>query len=53
MINEILMTPDMSELWASKGVDFIPNTAEQFAAKVREDYENVGRLIKAAGIKAE
>ena len=53
MINEILMTPEMRELWASKGVDFIPNTAEQFAAKVREDYENVGRLIKAAGIKAE
>ena len=53
MINEILMTPEMRELWASKGVDFIPTTAEQFAAKVREDYENVGRLIKAAGIKAE
>jgi len=53
MINEILMTPEMRELWASKGVDFIPNTAEQFAVKVREDYENVGRLIKAAGIKAE
>ena len=53
MINEILVTPEMRELWASKGVDFIPNTAEQFAAKVREDYENVGRLIKAAGIKAE
>ena len=53
MINEILMTPEMRELWASKGVDFIPNTAEQFAAKVREDYENVGRLIKAAGIKDE
>ena len=53
MINEILMTPEMRELWASKGVDFIPNTAEQFAVKVREDYENGGRLIKAAGIKAE
>ena len=53
MVNEILQTPDMRELWASKGVDFIPNTQEQFAAKVRDDYENTGRLIKAAGIKAE
>ena len=53
MVNEILGTPELRELWASKGVDFIPNTPEQFAAKVREDYENTGRLIKAAGIKAE
>jgi tripartite-type tricarboxylate transporter receptor subunit TctC len=53
MVNEILATPELRDLWASKGVDFIPNTPEQFAAKVREDYENTGRLIKAAGIKAE
>ena len=53
MVNEILQTPEMRELWASKGVDFVPNTVEQFAARVRDDYENTGRLIKAAGIKAE
>jgi tripartite-type tricarboxylate transporter receptor subunit TctC len=53
LVNDILVTPEMRELWASKGVDFMPNTPEQFAAKVREDYDNVGRLIKAAGIKPE
>ncbi len=53
MANEILQTAEMRELWASKGVDFIPNTPEQFAARVRDDYENTGRLIKVAGIKAE
>ena len=53
MVNEILQTPEMRELWASKGVDFVPNTVEQFAARVRDDYENTGKLIKAAGIKAE
>ena len=53
MINEILAAPELRELWTSKGVDFIPNTPEQFAARVREDYDNVGRIIKAAGIKAE
>ena len=53
MVNEILQTPEMRELWASKGVDFVPNTVEQFTARVRDDYENTGRLIKAAGIKAE
>jgi tripartite-type tricarboxylate transporter receptor subunit TctC len=53
MVNEILQTPEMRDLWASKGVDFVPNTAEQFTARVRDDYENTGRLLKAAGIKAE
>ncbi|NBR27896.1 MAG: tripartite tricarboxylate transporter substrate binding protein [Betaproteobacteria bacterium] len=53
MVNEILQTPEMRELWASKGVDFVPNTVEQFAARVRDDYENTGKLIKAAGIRAE
>ena len=53
MVNDILQTPEMRELWASKGVDFVPNTVEQFAARVRDDYENTGKLIKAAGIKAE
>ena len=53
MVNDILQTPEMRELWASKGVDFVPNTVEQFTARVRDDYENTGKLIKAAGIKAE
>ena len=53
MVNEILQTPEMRELWASKGVDFVPNTVEQFAARVRDDYDNTGKLIKAAGIKPE
>ena len=53
LVHDILSTPEMRELWASKGVDFIPNTPEQFAARVRDDYENIGRIIKAAGIKPE
>lgn len=52
-IANILATPEMKELWTGKGVEFIPNTPEQFAAKVRDDYEKTGRLIKAAGIKLE
>ena len=47
MVNEILQTAEMREMWASKGVDFVPNTVEQFTARVRNDYENTGRLIKA------
>jgi tripartite-type tricarboxylate transporter receptor subunit TctC len=53
LVNEILATPDMRSLWASKGVEFNPNTPEQFAVRVRADYENTGKLIKAAAIQAE
>jgi len=52
-IANILATPEMKEMWAGKGVEFIPNIPEQFAAKVRDDYERTGRLIKAAGIKPD
>ncbi len=52
-ITEILAAPEMRNLWASKGVEFLPNTPEQFAAKIRQDYESTGRLLKAAGIKPE
>jgi tripartite-type tricarboxylate transporter receptor subunit TctC len=49
----VLAAPEMKELWAGKGVEYVPATTEQFAAKVREDYEKNGALIKAAGVKGE
>ena len=49
----ILATPEMKDLWASKGVEYLPGRTEQFAAKLREDYEKTGALIKAAGVKPE
>ena len=52
-ITNILLTPEMKELWANKGVEFTPNTPEQFAAKLRKDYEDIGKVIKAAGVKHE
>ena len=52
-IANVLATPEVKELWTGKGVEFIPNTPEQFAAKVREDYEKTGKIIKAAGIKPD
>ena len=52
-IATILNTPEMKELWINKGLEFPPNTPEQFGAKIRQEYENAGKLIKAAGIKQE
>ena len=48
-----LAAPDMRELWASQGMAIPTGTPAQFAARVREDYEKFGALIKRAGIKPE
>ena len=52
-IGALLATPEMKEAWTAKAVEFVPNTPDQFAAKMRDDYEKTGALIKAAGIKPE
>ncbi len=50
----ILGTPEIRDLWASLGMGFATaNAPEQFAARLREDYEKYGKLIKATGIKPE
>jgi tripartite-type tricarboxylate transporter receptor subunit TctC len=49
----ILATQELKDAWASKGVEFSPNTPEQYAAKLRDEYEKTGVVIKAAGIKPD
>jgi tripartite-type tricarboxylate transporter receptor subunit TctC len=48
-----LATPEMKASWAAKAIEFVPNSPEQFAAKVQLDYDRTAALIKAAGIKPE
>jgi tripartite-type tricarboxylate transporter receptor subunit TctC len=52
-ITSILNTPEMKELWVNKGLEFPAGTPEQFGAKIRQEYESAGKLIKAAGIKSQ
>ncbi|MGE5525200.1 MAG: tripartite tricarboxylate transporter substrate binding protein [Rhodospirillaceae bacterium] len=49
-ISKILAAPDIKELWNTQGMEIVPNTPEQFAARLRYDYERYGKLIKASGI---
>ncbi len=53
VVGGALSTPEMKASWASKGIEFVPNTPEQFAAKVQLDYEKTAALIKAADIRPE
>ena len=52
-IAKILATADMKDLWGTLAMEIIPNTPEQFAARVRADYERYGKLIKSIGLKPQ
>ena len=53
LVAKILTTREMRELWTSQGMQVVTNTPEQFAKRIRADYEKYGRVIKAVGIQPE
>ena len=52
-IAKILATPDMREIWGTLAMEIVPNTPEQFAARLKSDYEQYGKLIKQIGLKPQ
>jgi tripartite-type tricarboxylate transporter receptor subunit TctC len=34
-------------------MEIVPSTPEQFAARLRSDYDRYGKLIRGAGIKTQ
>jgi tripartite-type tricarboxylate transporter receptor subunit TctC len=52
-IGKILGTQEIRDLWASEGMEVVITTPEQFAQRMRADYEKYGRIVKAVGIKPE
>jgi tripartite-type tricarboxylate transporter receptor subunit TctC len=52
-VAKILGTAEIRELWASQGMEVVINTPEQFAQRIRADYEKYGRIVKAVGIRPE
>src|SRR5919197_308368 len=53
LIAKILGAPELKDLWNAQGMEFVLNTPEQFAARVRSDYQRYEKLIKNSGIKIE
>ncbi len=53
LVRRILTAPDMRELWTGQAMAIPTGNPAQFAARVRDDYEKYGALIKRAGIKPE
>ena len=52
-MNEVLATPDLRKLYADLGEEPAGGLPEDFGKLIREDYENLGKLVKMAGIKSE
>ena len=53
LIGKILSTDEMHKLWASVGMEVVTGTPEQFAQRIRADYEKYGRIVQSVGIKPE
>ncbi len=52
-INEIAATPGFHQRMAAIGVDVVGTTAAEYGKIIRDDYEKWGKVVKAAGIKAD
>jgi tripartite-type tricarboxylate transporter receptor subunit TctC len=52
-VAKILATPEMKELWGTLAMEIVQNTPEQFAGRLKFDYERYGKLIKAIGLKPQ
>ena len=49
----MLALPDVKERVAGLGFDIVASTPEQFAAQIKTEIEKWGKVIKAAGLKAD
>lgn len=52
-VNAVLAEPEVAKRIAESGLSAPPSTVREFNDMVRRDYERYGRLIRAAGIKAD
>jgi tripartite-type tricarboxylate transporter receptor subunit TctC len=52
-VARILGQQEIREKFTTLGADPAPGTPEQFAAVIRTDAQKAGRIIKAAGVRAD
>jgi tripartite-type tricarboxylate transporter receptor subunit TctC len=52
-VNAVLVEPEIARKIAESGLNAIPMSTAEFNEMVRSDHERYGRLIRAAGIKAD
>lgn len=52
-LNGVLASPEIVEKLATLGIAATPETPDAFAAQIKADLAKYGKVVKAAGIKAE
>ena len=52
-VNAVLAEPDILRKTSESGLNVIPMSVQDFGNMVRSDFDRYGRLIRAAGIKAD
>jgi Uncharacterized protein conserved in bacteria len=52
-LQKIMHQKDVQDRVATLGFDVVASTPEQFAAQVKAEIEKWGKVIRAAGIKAD
>jgi len=52
-LNALLASPETAEKLSTLGITATPGTPEQFGEQMKRDLEKYGKVVKAAGIKAE
>jgi tripartite-type tricarboxylate transporter receptor subunit TctC len=52
-LNAVLATPEMVEQLGKLGITATPGTPDAFGAQIRTDLAKYGKVVKAAGIRAE
>ena len=52
-VTHVLGQPEIRDKFLTLGADPLPSTPERFAAVIRIDGEKSGRIIKAAGVRAD
>jgi tripartite-type tricarboxylate transporter receptor subunit TctC len=52
-IVRLLALPDVKERVATLGFDIVASTPEQFTAQIKAEIEKWGKVVKAAGLKAD
>ena len=53
LMKEILATPDIRQSYLAQGEEPAYTTVDEFARLIREDYAQMGKMVKLAGLKAE
>ena len=53
LMKEVLATPDIRQSYLAQGEEPAYTTVDEFARLIREDYAQMGKMVRLAGLKAE